>query len=151
SIDTSWNRVIAMSVEIAELTGTWDYTTLPSNVRLGEGCYLESKSSFRRFRTMRNPGLVLGDRVRVYTWTAFSVESNGHIDVGNDTTLVGAIFWCGDEIIIGNRVTISYNVILADSDFHPLDPQLRRIDAIAVAPGGDDSARPPFVTRRIVV
>jgi acetyltransferase-like isoleucine patch superfamily enzyme len=138
-----------MTTQIDELTGAWDYAALPKNVHLGKGCYLECKSSFRRFRTKRDPGLVIGDRTRVYTWTAFSVEPGGSIKVGNDCELVGAVFWCGGEITIGNRVTISYNVILADSDFHPLDPDLRRADAVAVSPGGDESARPPLVTRRI--
>lgn len=138
-------------VSVEELIGTWDYATLPHNVRLGEGCYLESKSSFRRFRSKQDPGLVLGDRVRVYTWTAFTVEAEGAIHVGDDSLLIGAIFWCGDEIVIGKRVTISYNVVLADSDFHPHDPHQRRLDAIAISPGGDESARPPYSTRRIVI
>jgi len=140
-----------MAVQVDELTGTWDYSTLPKNVRLGKDCYFECKSSLRRFRTRRDPGLVLGDRVRVFTWTAFSIEPGGFIRVGDDCELIGAVFWCGNEIFIGNRVTISYNVILADSDFHPLDPEVRRLDAVAVSPKGDESTRPPLVTRRIVI
>jgi len=134
-----------------EIIGTWDYSTLPKNVYVGEGCYLEDKGSFHRFRSERDPGLVLGNAVRAYTWTAFTVESEGRLVVGHDSTLVGAIFWCADSITIGKRVVISYNVMIADSDFHPLDPELRRLDAIAISPEGDVSQRPPLVTEPVVI
>lgn len=134
-----------------EITGTWDYSTLPKNIYLGEGCYLEDKGSFRRFRSKRDPGLVLGKGVRAYTWTAFTTEAEGRIIVGDNSTLVGAVFWCADSITIGQRVVVSYNVMIADSDFHPLDPELRRLDAMAVAPEGDVSRRPPLVTNPVVI
>ena len=57
-----------MSVDIREITGAWDYASLPANVELGPGCFIERKESFRRFRSMREPGLRLGANVLVYTW-----------------------------------------------------------------------------------
>ncbi len=138
-------------MDIDEITGAWDYSELPANVYVGEGCYLESKASFRRFRSRREPGLVIGNRVRAYTWTAFTVEPSGHLEIGDDSTLVGAVFWCAERITVGRRVTISYNVMLADSDFHPRDPVLRRRDAIAVAPHGNPDERPPFLTKPVVI
>jgi NDP-sugar pyrophosphorylase family protein len=140
-----------MAAPTIELPGAWDYNTLPANVYLGEDCYIEDRSSFRRFRTKRDPGLVLGHRVHVYTWTAFTIEPTGMAEVGDDSTLVGPIFWCAERISIGKRVVISYNVTLADSDFHPKDPELRRLDAIACSPEGDWSQRPDFVTRPITI
>lgn len=134
-----------------DFTGEWDYATLPANVRLGDGCFLERQDSFKRFRSVRQPGLVLGDRVRVYTWTAFNVEPTGLVVVGDDTVLVGAIFMCADSITIGQRVVLSYNVTLADCDFHPHDPNLRLQDAVANAPFGDRSRRPPLVARPVVI
>ena len=35
-------------------TGTWDYGTLPVNVVLGEGCFIERSASFDRFRSERD-------------------------------------------------------------------------------------------------
>lgn len=134
-----------------ELTGQWDYSTLPSNVRIGEGCYLEGRGSFNRFRSKHDPGLVLGHRVKVYNWAALSVEPEGYLEVGDDSTLVGPVFWCGHRIIIGRRVIISYNVMIADGDFHPKDPVLRRADAIAVSPNGDANLRPPIEYRPVVI
>jgi acetyltransferase-like isoleucine patch superfamily enzyme len=133
------------------VTGDWDYGTLPASVRLGKDCWLERKDSFSQFRSLRTPGLLLGDRVRVYTWTAFNVEPAGKIKVGDDSILVGAIFMCADSIIIGKSVLISYHVTIADADFHPMDPVLRRADAVANAPYGDRQTRPSFQTSPVVI
>lgn len=138
-------------VNTADLTGGWDYSTLARNIRIGTGCFLESRHSFARFRSTLEPGLVLGDRVRIHTWTNFSVEPEGYVEVGDDSTLVGAIFWCSQRIVVGRRVIISYNVMLADSDFHPKDPDLRRADAVAISPQGDVSQRPPTTSQPVII
>lgn len=129
-----------------EILGGWDLALLPANVRIGAACLVERRDSFTRFRSLRDPGLVLGDRVRVHTWTEFNVEPAGRIDIGSDSVLVGAVFMCADRITIGERVVISYQVTIADSDFHPTDPADRRRDAIANAPGGDRASRPVITT-----
>ena len=134
-----------------EITGRWNYSSLPENVRVGRGCFLERKASFLRFRSTRNPGLVLGDRVSAYTWTEFNVEPDGVLEIGERTVLVGAIFMCSERISLGSDVLISYHVTIADSDFHPRDPALRRQDAIANAPGGDRSLRPRVESRPVVI
>jgi acetyltransferase-like isoleucine patch superfamily enzyme len=46
-----------------------------------------------------------------------------------------------DKIEIGSHCLISWNVGIADSDFHPLEPAQRLIDAQALAPFFKD--RPP--------
>jgi acetyltransferase-like isoleucine patch superfamily enzyme len=133
------------------LTGAWDYTTLPGNVRVSTDCYLERKDSFKRFRSTREPGMVLGDRVKVYTWTDFNLEPAGLLEVGNDSILVGAVFMCAEHICIGRRVIVSYNVTIADSDFHPRDPELRKQDAIANAPEGKRSGRPAVIAKPVII
>ena len=138
-------------MEIADLTGAWDYRSLPANVVWGEGCFFERRASFDRFRSQRQPGLVLGSRVRVHTWTVFNVEPSGKISVGDDAVLVGAVCMCAGDITIGERTIVSYQVTIADCDFHPRDPDLRIADAIANAPGGDRSQRPPLVTSRVAI
>jgi acetyltransferase-like isoleucine patch superfamily enzyme len=140
-----------VDVSVDEVMGRWDYRTLPANVVLGADCFLEQRASFQRFRSTREPGLVLGDRVRVYMWTAFSVEPSGRVTVGADSTLVGAVFMCAGDITLGERVIVSYNVTIADCDFHPRDPDLRVRDALANAPEGDRRLRPPLVTRPVLI
>jgi acetyltransferase-like isoleucine patch superfamily enzyme len=139
-----------MDREFASISGAWDYGELPPNVLIGNDCWLERRSSFERFRSARQPGLVLGDRVRVYTWTTFIVEPSGIVTIGSDSVLVGAVFMCADGMEVGERVVISYHVTIADSDFHPLDPELRRLDAVANSPEGDRSLRQPLVARPVV-
>ena len=138
-------------MEIGNITGTWPYDALPANIRVGEGCYLERRDSFKRFRSTREPGLVLGDRVKVYTWTEFNLEPSGTLEVGDDTILVGAVIMCAERITIGQRVVVSYNVTIADSDFHPRDPEARKQDALANAPEGNRAERPPLLTRPVVI
>jgi acetyltransferase-like isoleucine patch superfamily enzyme len=138
-------------MDIRDHTGEWDYSTLPPNVRVGAGCYLEDVGSFRRFRSRREPGLVIGNGVRAYHETAFTVEPEGYLEVGDDSTLVGAVFWCADRITLGRRVIVSHHVMIADSDFHPRDPELRKVDAEAIAPGGDLKRRPPLYTKPVVI
>jgi acetyltransferase-like isoleucine patch superfamily enzyme len=134
-----------------EITGAWDYSTLPANVFIGPDCWIERRASFERYRSTQNPGLVLGHRVKAFTWTEFNVEPTGTLEVGDDTVLVGAVFMCAERIQIGRAVVISYNVTVADSDFHPLDPRQRRRDAVANSPSGDRSQRPEIEARPVTV
>lgn len=138
-------------MNIDEITGKWDYGSLPNNVVLRPGCFLERRASFQRYRSEQPIGLSLGANVAVYTWTEFNIDPGGQVTVGDDTVLVGAIFMCAERITIGRRVVISYHVTIADSDFHPLDLDARRLDAIANAPGGDRSKRPPVESRPVVI
>lgn len=137
--------------ELKAITGGWEHASLPGNIRVGADCYLERKESFKRFRSTREPGLVIGDRVKVYTWTEFNIEPTGSVEVGDDSILVGVVFMCAEGVRIGKRVVVSYNVTIADSDFHPRDPELRMQDAMANAPYGDKSHRPMVATKPVVI
>jgi acetyltransferase-like isoleucine patch superfamily enzyme len=138
-------------MDIGEITGKWDYASLPGNVKVGSDCFIERKASFLRYRSKQPLGLSIGNNVKVYTWTEFNVDPSGSVLVGDATILVGAIFMCADRITVGKRAVISYNVTIADSDFHPLTPEARRRDAIANAPGGDLSSRPPIASKPVEI
>jgi acetyltransferase-like isoleucine patch superfamily enzyme len=130
----------------------WETAPLPANVRVGEDLYFERRrETFRRFYSNRDPAVVIGNRVRIYTWTSFSLESDAELTIGDDCVLVGATFMCAERISVGNRVVISLNAAIADCDFHPLDPALRRRDAVANAPSGDSSSRPPVESRPVEI
>lgn len=134
-----------------ELTGDWDYAALPQNVMVGRDCWIERKDSFASFRSVQQPGLVIGDRVCIYMWTTFNVEPSGCIEIGNDSVLLGPVFMCAQRVQIGQRVVISYHVTIADSDFHPIDAEARRRDAIANAPEGNRANRPPYISRPVII
>src|SRR6202008_1610610 len=63
------------------------------------------------------------------------------VTVGDFTLLNGAIVMAEERIEIGSHCLISWNVGIADSDFHPLEPAQRLIDSQALAPFYKD--RPP--------
>ena len=136
---------------LRDLTGDWDYASLGPKVEVGEGCFLESRDTFRRIGSDRRPAVVLGDRVSVYMWTQFELERSGRIEVGSDSVVVGAWFVCWDRIEVGSGVVISHNVMVADSDMHPRDPEKRREDALAYAPHGELATRPEVETTPVVI
>ena len=140
-----------MSFDVRQVTGEWDRSILPDNVQLGERTWIERPQTFERFRSSRDPGLVLGDDVLVYGWSVFNVEGAGLVTVGNGSVLVGAVFMCRERIELGRDVLVSYGVTIADSDFHPRDPVARRQDAEASAPYGDPSRRPPIDDRPVTI
>jgi acetyltransferase-like isoleucine patch superfamily enzyme len=121
--------------------GDWWSEPIPPNVVFGDGFYCESAQVFRHLKS-KAPGAVrFGDHVSVYGGCSFSVGVNGRCKVGDFTLLNGALIMAEERIEIGSHCLISWNVGLADSDFHPLAPAQRIIDAHALAPFFKD--RPP--------
>lgn len=128
----------------------WDYSDLPANVRLGTDCYIEHPLAFEPFRSTLDPGFVLGDRAQVYGASAFHVGPRGRVEVGADSVLASTRMWCHESVVIGAGVTISYFVLIFDTDLHPTDPDERRLEAEALSPQpfGD---RRPHETRPVVI
>jgi acetyltransferase-like isoleucine patch superfamily enzyme len=123
------------------IEGDWWTEPIPPNVEFGEGFYCETAQVFRFLRNRDSGALVLGRHVSVYAGCSFSVGVNGRVSVGDFTLLNGALVMAEDRIDIGSHCLISWNVGMADSDFHPLEPAQRLIDAQALAPFLQD--RPP--------
>jgi acetyltransferase-like isoleucine patch superfamily enzyme len=134
-----------------QLTGRWSHDILPGNVRVGSDCYLESAGSFGPVASPRDPAVVIGDRVKIYGWTSFMVGGDGYVEVGDDSVLVGPQFMCNERITLGRRVVVSYNVLLTDSDFHPVDPDLRPREAAAISYYGDAGDRVQVERRPIEI
>lgn len=140
--------------EVDDLRGAWDYASLPANVSLGRDVFIETRRLLDAFGSDRDPGLVLGDRVRLYAggWGGLlTVEPAGLLEIGNDSVLVGPQIMCADHIVLGEGVVVSYNAVIADSDFHPRDPQQRRHDAISGAPFGDFVGYAPRYTAPVLI
>lgn len=128
-----------------------DFESIPSNVRLGARCTYERMGTFSRIRSRRDPALIVGDRVVMRDWTTFSIEGDGLVEIGDDCLLVGALFMVNDHVVLGRGVVVGYNVTIADCDFHPRDPDLRRLDALANAPHGNRERRPSLPSRPVVI
>jgi len=123
------------------IEGDWWTEPIPPNVEFGEGFYCETAQVFRFLRNKQSGALVFGKHDSVYAGCSFSIGVNGRCTVGDFTLLNGALVMAEEKIEIGSHCLISWNVGIADSDFHPLDPAQRLIDAQAVAPFFKD--RPP--------
>src|SRR4051794_4478180 len=121
--------------------GDWWKEPIPPNVVFGEGFYCESAQVFRFLKSKTPGAVVFGDHVSVYGGCSFSIGVKGSCSVGNFTLLNGALVMAEERIEIGSHCLISWNVGIADSDFHPLAPAQRIIDAHALAPFFKD--RPP--------
>ncbi len=124
----------------------WWQEPIPSGVSWGDGFYCETAQIFRRMRSHWNPAVEFGNHVSVYAGCALAVGEQGRVRVGDFTLLNGALLMAEEWIEIGHHCLISWNVGIADSDFHPLDPVQRMLDCEALAPyfeeGGVQKKRP---------
>ena len=114
--------------------GDWWPDPIPENVEFGEGFYCESSQIFRHLRSKKPHAVIIGKHVSCYAGCSFSIGQNGRCTIGDFTLLNGALIMAEEEISIGSHCLISWNVGIADSDFHPLEPAQRLIDAQALAP-----------------
>ena len=53
------------------------------------------------------------------------------LTIGDDFGMTGGSLVCDERITIGDRVWVGANAIIADTDFHPLDPVRRRENPLA--------------------
>jgi acetyltransferase-like isoleucine patch superfamily enzyme len=114
--------------------GDWWPHPIPPNVEFGEGFYCETAQIFKKLSTDRPHAVVIGRHVSCYAGCSFAIGQNGRCTIGDFTLLNGAIIMAEEQIEIGSHCLISWNIGIADSDFHPLDPAQRLIDAQALAP-----------------
>jgi acetyltransferase-like isoleucine patch superfamily enzyme len=112
----------------------WWTEPIPPNVEFGEGFYCETAQVFRFLRNRKSGAIKIGKHVSCYAGCSFSIGQNGTCTVGDFTLLNGALIMAEEQIDIGSHCLISWNVGIADSDFHPLEPAQRLVDAKALAP-----------------
>lgn len=132
--------------------GDWWTEPIPPNVRFGEGFYCETAQVFRHLHSKEPDAVVIGKHVSCYAGCSFAIGKNGHCTIGDFSLVNGALIMAEDRIDIGSHCLISWNVGIADSDFHPLEPAQRLIDAQALAPFFKDRPpRPKLKTAPVVI
>ena len=99
--------------------GDWWPDPIPPNVEFGEGFYCESAQIFRKLRSKKSGAIIIGRHVSCYAGCSFSVGEHGRCTIGDFTLLNGALIMADDKIEIGSYCLVSWNVGIADSDFHP--------------------------------
>jgi len=117
-----------------QVENDWWPEPIPPNVEFGEGFYCESAQIFRKLQSKKSRAVVIGTYVSCYAGCSFAIGENGHCTIGDFTLLNGALIMAEESIEIGSYCLVSWNVGIADSDFHPLEPAQRLIDAQALAP-----------------
>jgi len=60
------------------------------------------------------------------TWEAGAV-----LEIGNDFAMTGGVICAAEQVTIGNHVMVGANCTIMDTDFHPLNPDLRRRQPMA--------------------
>jgi acetyltransferase-like isoleucine patch superfamily enzyme len=132
--------------------GDWWPEPIPPNVDFGDGFYCESAQIFRKLQSKKSRAVVIGKHVSCYAGCSFAVGDNGQCTIGDFTLLNGALIMAEQKIEIGSYCLVSWNVGLADSDFHPLEPAQRLIDAQALAPYFKNRPRRPTLkTARVKI
>ena len=120
--------------ENRHVEGDWWPEPVPPNVEFGDGFYCESAQIFRKLRSKKTRAVIIGKHVSCYAGCSFAIGENGQCTIGDFTLLNGALIMTEEKIEIGSYCLVSWNVGIADSDFHPLEPAQRLIDAQALAP-----------------
>lgn len=116
------------------ITDDWWKQPVPDNVFWEEGFYAETSQMFRFMRSKQPRAIEVGRHVSCYAGVSFSLGEHGTCKIGDFTLINGALIMCNERIEIGQHCLISWNVGIADSDFHPIDAAQRRIDTMALAP-----------------
>jgi acetyltransferase-like isoleucine patch superfamily enzyme len=106
----------------------WDWYpgTIPANVLLEDGSYLESTFSFQLYRSEAPLGVRLGHGASAYLGTMFDVGPSGRVTIGDYALVNGARIVCDEAVEIGDYALISWNVVLIDTYRLPMDPNARR-------------------------
>jgi acetyltransferase-like isoleucine patch superfamily enzyme len=131
-------------------TTTHPDTPVPANVRVGRGSVLEGTEVFRRFFSERDPAIVIGENCH-FEGCQLALGKNAVLHVGDYVFAAHLIVLAEQEIRLGNCVFVSFNVVIADTDFHPIEPAARMLDAIAVSPLAAGRPRPPIATAPVII
>jgi acetyltransferase-like isoleucine patch superfamily enzyme len=141
--------------EAANAPAPWSGDRLPPNVRLGPGSvvtgrYLPGDHPFRRFHSRLDPAVAVGAR-SVLDGVYFNMGEEARIAIGDDCRLSDVFLLSDLEIRVGSRVVIGWHAVLADSDFHPLAPAERLLDAVACSPLGKGLPRQAYVREPVII
>lgn len=133
----------------------WSPSELPSNVRLGVGSiirgdYISGDIVFKRFRSRRDPAMIIGER-SIMDGVLFNLGENAVVEIGNDCHFHDAFLICEMALRIGHRVRIGWHATIVDSDFHPIDPAARLQDVAALSPLGSGMPRPAAAHRPVII
>ena len=71
--------------------------------------------------------------------------------IGDDFGMTGGSLVCDERISIGDRVWVGANTVISDTDFHPLDPQLRAARPLAARTAPVTIADDVFIGMNVMI
>lgn len=101
---------------MAGLSHDWFPHELPRGLVLGERSYLYSSFSFLHCNVNALHSVRIGNDTGIYHSTFFELGLEARVEIGNFTTVVGAILRVEQELRIGNYVFIAHEVVISDCD-----------------------------------
>ena len=128
----------------------WDSGPLPATVKAGRGTRINGIHTFRRIRSNRCDALTIGADTNL-DGVQFSIGPDAYVSIGDYCCLTAALIMSECSISIGSYVMVGFNTVIADSDFHPLNPASRIADAMACSPGAENRPRPKVAAEPVVV
>jgi acetyltransferase-like isoleucine patch superfamily enzyme len=92
----------------------WFDAEVPAGVEIGEGSWLHSSFAFRHHR---GRAVRIGSHSGVYRGSGFNTGPDAEVEIGDWTTIVGAIFATNAQVTIGDYVFVAHEVVFADGPF----------------------------------
>lgn len=113
---------------IRTLAFTFNYVCLrcfrQRNVCVGSNPRVLTLSPFKA--ELPNASVAVGDDVLIFKNCEILVTGGGQLVIGDGCSFGSNLrLYCKDKIAIGNYVLISWNVLIADYDSHPIGPESR--------------------------
>ena len=125
-----------------KVEGDWYGGTLPENVSIADGAYVETSFSFLLYRSEHPEGVCYGPGAHTYLGTMFDVGPHGRVTLGKYALVHGARIISDSLVEIGDYALLSWNVVLMDSYRVPLDRSARR-RVLEALPALSPRALPP--------
>jgi acetyltransferase-like isoleucine patch superfamily enzyme len=128
----------------------WLAAEIPANVSLGNGVTITGAKAFSRFFGTQEGALQIGEG-SIMDGVRFGVGESARLTIGRNCQFSDAVLLAEDAVTIGDRVMLGWNVTVADADFHPLEPDARRLDAEAISPIPGSANRPQMTPRPVFI
>ena len=75
-------------------------------------------------KILNKGGTITAENCQFYSGIRFEIGPEGHLSIGNGTYINrNALIICEQEVRIGRNCKISWDVIIMDSDLHPLNSE----------------------------
>lgn len=88
----------------------------------------------------------LSNLIGLYQRTIIITKGKGSIEIGDDVGMSGVTIYARDSIRIGKGCLIGANTKILDNDFHPVDPEIRR-----VSPGAQIPTKPVEIGNNVFI